>query len=82
MFNWIKGILTNDPKPTTPKCYICSLTATYYMQIRFQRINFELVTGKILITICNGCYDDTYEKYNPQRIPSPVKKGVFENKEE
>ena len=88
MLNWIRERklrfwkLVEPKKPESPKCSICMLGASYWMQIQFQRIDLEPIADKILILICNGCYEDTYEKYNPERNPSPIIYGVFDNKEE
>lgn len=83
MLNWLREKklrlwkLVETKQPESPKCSVCMLGATYWMQIQFQKIDSEILTDKILITICNGCYDDTYEKYNPERTPAPIKMGLF-----
>ena len=37
---------------------------------------------KILIKICDGCYEEVYERYNPERKPPPIQSGVFTAKME
>jgi|TARA_R100000149_G_C5848381_1_gene117954 hypothetical protein len=48
------------------------------MQIRFQPIGEKPSDEKIIIPICDDCYEKVYERYNPQRLPAPVQVGVFE----
>ena len=48
---------------------------------------FRMITGitklnKILIKICDGCYDEVYERYNPERKPPTIQAGVFETQME
>jgi protein-arginine kinase activator protein McsA len=47
------------------------------MLIQFQRINLEEVDNKILIHICEGCYNEINERYNPDNQPPSIQKGVF-----
>ena len=60
------------------RCGNCFLKADYHMQIRFQPIGERPLEEKIIITICSDCYEQVYERYNPQRLPAPVQVGVFE----
>ena len=48
------------------------------MLIEFQTVNLQDVDNKILIKICDGCYEEVYERYNPERKPPPIQSGVFE----
>ena len=47
------------------------------MLIEFQSIKLDDLDNKILIQICDGCYDEVYERYNPERKPPPIQSGVF-----
>ena len=49
------------------------------MQIRFQEFGERPSNDKIIIPICDDCYEQIYERYNPQRLPAPVQVGVFES---
>ena len=49
------------------------------MQIRFQPFGEKPLNDKIIIRICSDCYEEVYERYNPQRLPAPVQNGVFES---
>ena len=46
-----------EKKTKTPKCELCGLGAKFYMLIEFQSINLDELDNKILIRICDGCYD-------------------------
>ncbi len=78
MINWIKQFFVTEKKETRPKCNICGLGAKFYMLIEFQTVNLQDVDNKILIKICDGCYEEVYERYNPERKPPPIQSGVFE----
>lgn len=78
MINWIKQFFVIERKTKTkPKCELCGLGAKFYMLIEFQSINLNELDNKILIKICDGCYDEVYERYNPERIPATIQSGVF-----
>lgn len=78
MIDWIKKFFVRDNKSKSkPKCEICGLGAKFYMLIEFQTINLNELDNKILTQICDGCYDEVYERYNPERKPPPIQSGVF-----
>ena len=80
MIDWIKKFFVKDNKSKRkPKCDICGLGAKFYMLIEFQTINLSELDNKILTQICDGCYEEVYEKYNPERKPPPIQSGVFES---
>lgn len=78
MINWIKRFFVTEAKTKAPKCELCGLGAKLYMLIEFQSINLDEIDNKILIKICDGCYDEVYERYNPERKPPAIQAGVFE----
>jgi len=75
-FPWLKKYRVVE-KPTI-RCGVCLLRATRHMQIRFQPIGEEPSNDKIIIPICDDCYEEVYERYNPTGLPAPVQTGVFE----
>ena len=78
MINWIKQFFVTESKTKkTPKCELCGLGAKFFMLIEFQTIKLDELDNKILIKICDGCYDEVYERYNPERKPPPIQSGVF-----
>jgi len=77
MINWIKKFFVTETKTKTPKCELCGLGAKFYMLIEFQSIKLDELDNKILIQICDGCYDEVYERYNPERKPPPIQSGIF-----
>ena len=79
MIDWIKKFFVRDSKSKSkPKCEICGLGAKFYMLIEFQTMNLNELDNKILIQICDGCYEEVYERYNPERKPPAIQAGVFE----
>jgi tyrosine-protein phosphatase YwqE len=79
MINWIKKFFVTEEKETKrPKCASCGLGATKYMLIEFQSLELEEIEEKIMIKICDGCYDEIYERYNPNWLPPPVQAKVLE----
>tara|TARA_R110001592_G_scaffold12326_1_gene59024 strand:- start:338 stop:598 length:261 start_codon:yes stop_codon:yes gene_type:complete len=82
MINWIKQFFVTEKKQTRPKCDICGLGAKYHMLIEFQTMELQMKDDKILIKICDGCYEEVYERYNPERKPPPIQSGVFTAKME
>lgn len=81
MINWIKKFFVIEDKTNKrPKCSSCGLGATKYMLIEFQTLELIEIEEKIIIKICDGCYDEVYERYNPRRNPPPIQKGVFEQR--
>jgi len=47
------------------------------MLIQFQRLNLEEVDNKILIKICESCYNEINERYNPDSQSPNIQEGVF-----
>ena len=78
MINWIKKFFVTEKEPSRPKCHTCGLGAKYHMLIEFQTMELEEVNDKILIKICDDCYDKVNERYNPKREPPIIQAGVFE----
>ena len=60
MINWIKSFFVTEEKETKPKCASCGLGATKYVLMEFKTLAFEDLEEKIMIKICDGCYDDIY----------------------
>tara|TARA_R100001015_G_C4615958_1_gene172015 strand:- start:1327 stop:1587 length:261 start_codon:yes stop_codon:yes gene_type:complete len=80
MIEWIKSFFVSEKKqPSRPKCCICGLGASHFMLVEFKKIDLTDVENKILIKICSGCYEEVYERYNPDRRPPFIQKGVFES---
>ena len=79
MIDWIKRFFVTEKETSRPKCTICGLGAKYHMLIEFQHLKGKVLDNKILIEICDGCYDEIYERYNPERRPPPIQSGVFES---
>ena len=81
MIDWIKRffVTSEEDRQTRPKCTLCGLGAKYHMLIEFQTVSHKELDNKILIKICDGCYEEVYERYNPQRKPPPIQSGVFES---
>lgn len=78
MINWIKRFFVVEQKTTRrPKCNICALAAKYHMLIQFQELELKEVDNKILIRICESCYDEINERYNPEGQPPYIQEGVF-----
>lgn len=77
MINWIKQFFVVEKKISRPKCNICFLGAKYHMLIQFQEISLNEVENKILIKICESCYNEVNERYNPDSIPPSIQEGVF-----
>ena len=76
IFKWLRKY--NVVEKSIIRCGVCFLKADQHMQIRFQPIGERPSDEKIIIPICGECYDEVYERYNPQRLPAPVQVGVFE----
>jgi len=72
MINWIKKFFVTEVKEKIPKCGSCGLRATKIMLIEFQSLELQEIEEKILIKICDGCYDEIYERYNPNWLPPPI----------
>ena len=79
MIDWIKKFFVVKEKEKKPKCDICALGAKYHMLVEFQTMELKELENKILIKICDGCYEEVYERYNPERKPPPIQSGVFES---
>ncbi len=80
MINWIKRFFVREEKTQTPKCELCGLGAKFHMLIEFKTMKLEEVDNKILIRICDGCYEEINERYNPEAKPPPIQVGVFESR--
>ena len=79
MINWIKKFFVTEEKINKrPKCSSCGLGATKYMLIEFQTLELIEIEEKIMIKICDGCYDEIYERYNPNWLPPLVQAEVLE----
>ena len=78
MINWIKKFFVTEKEPSRPKCHTCGLGAKYHMLIEFQTMELEEVNNKILIKICDDCYDKINERYNPKSEPPIIQAGLFE----
>ena len=66
MINWIKKFFVIEGKSNKrPKCSSCGLGATKYMFIEFQTLELIEIEEKIMIKICDGCYEEIYERYIP-----------------
>jgi hypothetical protein len=76
IFRWLRQYNVKPRKII--RCGNCFLEAHYHMQIRFQPIGEKPLDEKIIIQICRDCYEEVYERYNPQRLPAPIQVGVFE----
>jgi hypothetical protein len=76
IFKWLRKFKVVEK--TVIRCGSCFLEANRYMQIRFQPIGEKPSNDKIIIPICDDCYEEVYERYNPQRLPAPVQVGIFE----
>ena len=81
MIEWIKSFfVVKEKEKGRPKCAICGLGAKYHMLVEFKTLDLKEIEDKILIKICDGCYEEVYERYNPDRKPPPIQAGVFESK--
>tara|TARA_R110002012_G_scaffold54321_2_gene139380 strand:- start:10718 stop:10981 length:264 start_codon:yes stop_codon:yes gene_type:complete len=81
MIEWIKSFfVTEEKQKSRPKCTVCGLGAKYHMLVEFKTLGLKELEDKILIQICDGCYEEVYERYNPKRNPPPIQKGVFEQR--
>ena len=79
MINWIKKFfVTEERKGKTPKCASCGLGASMYMLMEFQTLELIEIEEKIMIKICGSCYNEIYERYNPNWLPQPVQAEVLE----
>lgn len=79
MINWIKKFfVTEDKLASKPKCVSCGLNASMYMLMEFQTLELIEIEEKIIVKICGSCYNDIYERYNPNWLPSPVQAKVSE----
>lgn len=80
MIEWIKSFfVVKEKQQSRPKCSNCGLGAKYHMLVEFKTIDLKEIEDKILIQICDGCYEEVYERYNPQRKPPAIQSGVFES---
>ena len=78
MIEWIKSFfVTEEKQQSRPKCTVCGLGAKYHMLVEFKTMDLKEIEDKILIQICDGCYETVYERYNPERKPPPIQSGVF-----
>lgn len=75
MFKWLKKYKVKM-EPVI-RCDNCFLRASMHMRIQFQRFGEEVSTEQIIIKMCDDCYEEVYERYNPNRLPAPIQAGVF-----
>tara|TARA_R100000900_G_scaffold90898_3_gene70632 strand:- start:367 stop:630 length:264 start_codon:yes stop_codon:yes gene_type:complete len=81
MIEWIKSFfVVKEKEKGRPKCTVCGLGAKYHMLVEFKTLDLKEIEDKILIQICDGCYEEVYERYNPKRNPPPIQKGIFEQR--
>jgi len=79
MINWIKKFFVIEEKnKNKPKCASCGLGASMYMLMEFQTLELIEIEEKIIVKICEGCYNEIYERYNPNWLPPPVQSKVLE----
>ena len=79
MIDWIKQFFVTDRKERkVPKCASCGLRATKYVLMEFKTLALEELEERILIKICDDCYDEIYERYNPNWLPPPVQAKILE----
>ena len=79
IIDWIKRFFVTEKKVKSPKCNICGLGAKFHMLVEFQTMELVEIENKILVKICGECYEEVYERYNPERKPPPIQAGVFES---
>ncbi len=65
MIKWLNNILSKELFTRKPKirCIICFLPATHDLTIHSREFNTNN-EKEITITICSGCNDEIYERYN------------------
>ena len=80
MINWIKKFFVTEKEQSRPKCFNCGLGAKYHMLIEFKTMELEEIDNKILIKICNGCYERINQTYNPKNEPPIIQVGLFEKR--
>jgi len=80
IIDWIKQFFVTEKKVKTPKCNLCGLGAKFHMLVEFQTMDLVEIENKILIKICSDCYEEVYERYNPDRKPPAIQTGVFESR--
>ncbi len=80
IIDWIKRFFVTEKKVKSPKCDICGLGAKFHMLVEFQTMELVEIENKILIKICGECYEEVYERYNPERKPPTIQVGVFESR--
>lgn len=75
MFKWLRKY--NVKETTVLRCDNCFLRASRHVRIQTQPFNGEVSEDHIIIKMCDDCYEEIYEKYNPLHLPAPVQTGVF-----
>ena len=71
MIDWIKKFFVVKEKEKKPKCDICALSATNYMQIEVKSLDLDELS-KVLLRLCDGCKDEALSKYNNNGLPAPI----------
>mgnify|MGYP001163738713 FL=1 len=70
----IRRLLRSFQRPSQsppPKCDICALSATNYMQIEVKSLDLDELS-KVLLRLCDGCKDEVLSKYNNNGLPAPI----------
>jgi len=65
MFKWLNNILSKEIFSRKPKirCHVCFLPATHNLRIISSEFDSN-EESEIIITICSGCNEEIYERYN------------------
>ena len=65
MLKWLNNILSKEIFSRKPKirCHVCFLTATHNLRIISNEFDSH-EESEIIITICSGCNEEIYERYN------------------
>ena len=72
MWEWLRRILKNNSQSSSsPKCDICALNATNYMQIEVKSLDLDDLS-KVLLRLCDSCKDEALSKYNNNGLPAPI----------
>lgn len=65
MLKWLNNILSKEIFTRKPKirCHVCFLPATHNLRIISSEFD-SVEESEIIITVCSGCNDEIYERYN------------------
>ena len=65
MLKWLNNILRKEIFTRKPKirCHVCFLPATHNLRIISSEFD-SVEESEIIITVCSGCNDEIYERYN------------------